>query len=478
MTSVNFAAAQERVLARRAAREAAERAQQNRQHPRPPSPQLSRMPFPLSRVSGPLYSTWNVPKGREGTRPAYRVGQVDAELLDEELLNLLKGQAAEALKYFGPHLNDEWSQEILLALRAILFKLSIWDHDASYGAVLQNLRYTDARSRSIIPLRPSRWQKSLYGAFTVLGRYGWEKWETWLLDHGAGYSTPSDTMQIMMRFTSWLSTTHSVAAFVSFLVFLVNGRYRTLADRLLRLRLTAPSSQVSREISFEYLNRQLVWHAFTEFLLFLLPLVGITRWRRWLGRAWRKAKLALRSGGDDLDVDAHLEKRGPLAHLPESTCAICYKDQNLTNTSEAEILGINAGATGIGVIGSATTDIVNPYQTVPCGCIYCFVCIATKLEAEEGEGWTCLRCREVVKTCEPWKGDVLITNKALGSAKGKIVGFADSNGKAEAMENLAEVEARPEEDDHERLREASMWSNVDDVFPADTNDLAGDSGEG
>jgi hypothetical protein len=31
-------------------------------------------------------------KGRDGTRPAFRVGQVDAELLDEELLGLLKGQ--------------------------------------------------------------------------------------------------------------------------------------------------------------------------------------------------------------------------------------------------------------------------------------------------------------------------------------------------------------------------------------------------
>ena len=39
-------------------------------------------------------------KGREGTRPTFRVGQLDAEQLDEELLDLLKGQVGEALKYF------------------------------------------------------------------------------------------------------------------------------------------------------------------------------------------------------------------------------------------------------------------------------------------------------------------------------------------------------------------------------------------
>jgi peroxin-2 len=446
MTSVNFSAAQERVLARRAAREAAERALLHQQQSSSLPSALSRLPVPRSLASGPINSMWTVLKSRVGTRPAYRVGQVDAELLDEELLDLLKGQAGEALKYFGPHVFEDWSQELLLALRAILFKLSIWDHDASYGAVLQNLRYTDARSKSVVPARPTSWQKSLYGAFTVLGRYGWEKWESWLLDHGAGYSTPSDTMQLLVRMTSWLSTTHSIAAFLSFLVFLVNGRYRTLTDRLLRLRLTTQSRQLSRDVSFEYLNRQLVWHAFTEFLLFLLPLVGISRWRRWLSRAWRRAKLALRPRGDDFDNDDELEKSGPLAHLPERTCAICYQDQNPTNTSEAEILGINAGVNGIGVIGSASTDVVNPYQTLPCGCIYCFACIATQLEAGEGEGLTCLRCGELVNACQAWNGDVHIAHNASVSRQNKTVGFVNHDGEGAAEKDLAELDPRPEED--------------------------------
>src|SRR5205814_1885663 len=129
------------------------------------------------------------------------------------------------------------------------------------------------------------------------------------------------------------TTIHSAAALGSFLVFLVNGRYRTLLDRILRLRLATPTSQVSREVSFEYLNRQLVWHAFTEFLLFVLPLVGISRWRRWLSRAWRKTKSVLQSGGDAKEDT----KRGELSFLPERKCAICYQDQNSLN-SEAELI--------------------------------------------------------------------------------------------------------------------------------------------
>ena len=221
---------------------------------------------------------------------------------------------------------------------------------------------------------------------------------------------------------SFISTTYSIAAFTSFLVFLVNGRYRTLLDRILRLRLAPPTSQVSREVSFEYLNRQLVWHAFTEFLLFLLPLVGISRWRRWLSRAWRRTKGLVKAGGEDEDTEA----KGELAFLPERTCAICYNDQNPTSTSENEIMAVS-GASG-GVVGSAQTDVTNPYETISCGCIYCFVCIATRLEAEEGEGWTCLRCGEVVKECRPWSGDVL--EEVLRPKSAKKVSFSGEEERA------------------------------------------------
>ena len=157
---------------------------------------------------------------------------------------------------------------------------SVWDHDATYGAALQNLKYTDARQSGPVLTAPSRWQKSMYGFVTVGGRYMWAKWEDWLVDRNNHDDVFDDEpgpnsarVQRLARITSTLSTAHAAAGFVSFLAFLLHGRYRTLLDRILRMRLAPPTSQVSREVSFEYLNRQLVWHAFTEFLLFVLPLV-------------------------------------------------------------------------------------------------------------------------------------------------------------------------------------------------------------
>ena len=429
-SSSSFAQAQQRLAARRQAREREAQAQlvAQREASRAWS-QISRLPFPLNRVGSTSLSMWELLASREGTRPAFRVGQVDAELLDEDLVTQLRDQVGDAFKYFGGNIKDDWSAEILLALRAVLFKLTIWDHDATYGAALQNLRYTDARRDGPVLTPPSRWQKALYGLVTVGGKYGWTKWENYLIDKDNGYDEPSPAVRRLSALTSRLTTLHSVAAFASFLVFLLHGRYRTLLDRVLKMRLAPPTSQVSREVSFEYLNRQLVWHAFTEFLLFVLPLVGINRWRRWLNRTWRKTKSIVRGGEG---ADSSSEKKGELAFLPERTCAICYQDQN-SATTEAEALAAAAASTG--VVGSAQTDITNPYETIPCGCIYCYVCLATRLEREEGEGWTCLRCAELVKECRPWSGDVLEKQKpaarrtssqsSSSAAVAKHVGFAD-----------------------------------------------------
>lgn len=262
------------------------------------------------------------------------------------------------------------------------------------------------------------------------------------------------------RLTDFISTSHSIAAFVSFLVFLVNGRYRTLVDRILRMRLTPPSAQASREVSFEYLNRQLVWHAFTEFLLFLLPLVGIGRWRRWVSRAWRKTMAAIKSNGEDGES---IEKQGELGFLPERTCAICYKYQNPTSTSENEVMAASISAGGL--TGSAQTDVTNPYEIIPCGCVYCYVCIVQRLEAEEGQGWVCLRCGEIVKQCKPWNGDVLEEERTHTNT-GKVVGFAvdedgddagaeEPDGGAEKSSPLQELSA------DESLQHSSQWSTVD-----------------
>ena len=454
----DFAAAKERIHARRAAREASilthSRTADTALEPAitrlSPAALLAKLP-PSIRVCAQQATA--VLRSPYGTRPAFRVGQVDAELLDEELLNLLKNQAGEGFKLFGTHVKDDWNAEISSALRAVLWKLSIWDHGASYGASLQGLKYIDARrTDTTTQAEATGWQRAAYGLLTVGGRYAWTRWEDHLSSQEHSYDEPSPLIKRLSRITTFLDTGHNVAAFISFLIFLYNGKYRTLTDRLLLMRLVPSSNKTSREVSFEFLNRQLVWHAFTEFLLFLLPLVGISRWRRWVSRAWKKTKATIVSVGNgrrsDEDETLELAQTGELSFLPERTCAICYQDQNPTSgKSEQDV--ISAGS-NTGIIGNASTDITNPYETMECACIYCFVCLARRIEAEEGEGWMCLRCGELVKECKPWSGDVEVFSEELPrQSSRKSIAWADEllDAQEKEADGMSEIDPIPVEDE-------------------------------
>jgi peroxin-2 len=56
------------------------------------------------------------------------------------------------------------------------------------------------------------------------------------------------------------------------LLFFCSCRYRTIADRLLCMSLVPSRRLVKRDVSYEFMNRQMVWHAFTvSYLAILTP---------------------------------------------------------------------------------------------------------------------------------------------------------------------------------------------------------------
>lgn len=59
---------------------------------------------------------------------------------------------------------------------------------------------------------------------------------------------------------------------------------RSVLERVLRARLVTQKAVMGRALSFEYLNRQLVWHELSELMLFVLPLLRVTHLKRLLQR--------------------------------------------------------------------------------------------------------------------------------------------------------------------------------------------------
>lgn len=157
-------------------------------------------------------------------------------------------------------------------------------------------------------------------------------------------------------------------------------------------------------------------------------------------------------------------EKGELAFLPERTCAICHQDQNPIAGSENELMAIT-GASG-GIIGSAQTDVTNPYQTIPCGCVFCFVCIAKRLEGEDGEGWICLRCGTLVKECRPWNGDVI--EKVFTPTTQKTVDLSDEEDK-----QPDKIKERCITKDHGSMHDAGFNDKGNTVDPVLSNENFG-----
>ena len=77
---------------------------------------------------------------------------------------------------------------------------------------------------------------------------------------------------------------------------------RSLLERILRMRLVYAQPAMTRALSFEYLNRQLVWHELSELLLFLLPLLNVGAVKRFLTQRLRPPSTTAIASGVGLVV--------------------------------------------------------------------------------------------------------------------------------------------------------------------------------
>ncbi|KAJ2723871.1 peroxisome assembly protein (Peroxin-2) [Coemansia sp. Benny D115] len=291
-----------------------------------------------------------------------RVNKLDADLLDAELTTMLREPVTRAFSLLKPGLTDTYRAELDAAILAVLFWLSVGSakRRATYGQALQNLRYAETGRGG--------WRVHVLGAVSIGGGYLWARSVSAMSASGWADAPRQSMRNRLWRLARWLERLAKVAAVANLLAFFAAGQYKSPLERLLGLRLVSARPQLAHSVSFEFLNRQLVWHAFTEFVMFALPLVNAARARSWVVR---RARMLLRlppAKGDPA-----------LAALPESVCAVCYQ----TATSKAETY-----------VEPESCAAVNPY-IAKCGHRYCYVCIQTRIMAQAQE-CTCLRCGEQI----------------------------------------------------------------------------------
>ncbi|KAI0832481.1 peroxisomal biogenesis factor 2 [Trametes gibbosa] len=386
-----------------------------------------------------------------------RVGKVDAELLDAELVQLLKEPLTKALNLVNSAFKARFEPELGLLIHLVLYKFSVWDQGASYGAKLQGLKYASpllstSGLRTACGLPGST--LVLHSIITIFLPYFHNRLRSHALSNAWPDAPSSDRRRKSWELLTRLESIHGAASLINFVFFLWNGRYRTLADRMLRLRLVSARRHFQREVSYEFMNRQMVWHAFTEFLLFLLPLINTRALRRQLTSFTSHLTLAsilpsplrpyVSSGSAQSEKT---QRRGKYWTFPEDQCAICAENASTNFADPANALSSLAAASPYTTAGSAGLaqpsdpeqapqfPIHTPYVT-SCGHVYCYYCVTERMmrTADDRSGvgpkgmqWECLRCAEGVIATER------VEAQAEGPDYASGVDDSDGDGDEDAM---------------------------------------------
>jgi len=210
-------------------------------------------------------------------------------------------------------------------------------------------------------------QRLLYGTAFVGGRFAWSKLRR-AIGAGRWADEPEGSWRrVISTAVNALESTYSALALVNLLAFLNRGRYRTLTERALQTRLVYGEPHARRMVSYEYLNRQLVWREMSELALFVLPMVSAPGLRRAASRAFgRRVAEGGAEGGAEGVVDGSAVDEG----CRVGPCVECG--------------GEPAGAR---------------YASTPCGHAFCYYCAASRAGGTSGRGYVyaCPRCGESVR---------------------------------------------------------------------------------
>ncbi|KAJ8440011.1 hypothetical protein Cgig2_020499 [Carnegiea gigantea] len=174
-----------------------------------------------------------------------RVNQFDAARLDVEMTAMLKEQLLKVFSLLKPGILFQYEPELDAFLEFLIWRFSIWVDKSTPGNALMNLRCRDERVKEA----REKVSKLNFKRHRPLAQRAW-----FLLQ--------------------WVEGFYRAAAFGNLLIFLLTGKYRSLSERALRARLVYGTPNMNRSVSFEYMNRQLVWNEFSEMLLLTLPLLN------------------------------------------------------------------------------------------------------------------------------------------------------------------------------------------------------------
>ncbi|MEW5311096.1 MAG: hypothetical protein WDW38_002839 [Sanguina aurantia] len=311
--------------------------------------------------------------------------QLDASRLDEQLIAMLREQLNRVFALMPQGMLAEREPELQALLLLMVFGLSVGRGSATPGSVLMNLRYRDERPGL------GSVQRAAFGFGYVLLPYLWSRalqaasHTSWADREGA----PS-AGRMIWKGMRWAEGAYRVCEAANYFEFLRSGLYRSLLERLLRARLVYRQPIMTRIISFEYLNQQLVWAEMSELMLFLLPLLSTINLRRWVPRPLTllpHTAAAQPPSRPSLAATQHTDAHTSPQSAGASAAGAVHSVSNTAAAGSVQSTSdIGRGDSGehpsspCPLCGSTQLNV--PFVALPCLHVFCYYCLRASCLAE------------------------------------------------------------------------------------------------
>jgi len=190
--------------------------------------------------------------------PPPRINQLDALALDQELLTTLHIYLADTFKFFLKSPLDYVGPEFEALLRLVIWRATHWTKGSSVGQEALGISFLTPSSNQMIGL-----------ALIQVGLRYVEQRQSLVV---AAFSSLPGRPNLA-NFFRWTAHATSIIQLLNSLLFLCHGRHSSVASRVLGLQPVSTSDQ-PRTVAYSYMSRELLWHSFTELLIFLIPILS------------------------------------------------------------------------------------------------------------------------------------------------------------------------------------------------------------
>jgi hypothetical protein len=279
----------------------------------------------------------------ESKQIAGRVFRLESHLLDQELDGTIDG-IIDQLEI------PRFAEEVKTLLR-IYLSTNYVKSSMTAGMKVYNMNYCDA-SETQLGI-PSRYKLITLTALNLTASYISRRYQTLenLLQRSIFRSLhlPWLSLDNLMLFTKSLNV-------VNFFIFLKNGTYLTLPERLLGLVPKVSEESIHNNYQLnrmqtDFMYREVVWKATAEFLTAIIPMINVEQ---------IKNRLARIVGIDpDLRSDMKLSEK---FRREDRRCAICLKQP------------------------------FNPFD-IGCRHVFCYYCLQSKYLSDPSMGYSCMSCK-------------------------------------------------------------------------------------